>query len=165
VASEDAARSRLYPTLALAVEGGVQGAEYRTGSGANFVQGSVVAEINLWDGRQQRGQLTQARLDRRRAELDLEQTRLQLVLQLSRATDELRAAATGYQAAEARRRALMRAFEIVASREREGVASQLSFIDARNELTRAELNAEILRQRLFTAAAELDRAAALTPLP
>lgn len=165
VASEDAARSKLYPTLALAVEGGVQGAEYRTGRGANFVQGSVVAEINLWDGRQQRGQLTQARLDRRQAELDLEQTRLQLMLQLSRATDELRAAAGGYQAAEARRTALARAFEIIAGREREGVASQLSFIDARNELTRAELNAEILRQRLFTAAAELDRAAALTPLP
>ena len=165
VASEDAARSKLYPTLALAVEGGVQGAEYRTGRGANFVQGSVVAEINLWDGRQQRGQLTQARLDRRQAELDLEQTRLQLVLQLTRATDELRAAVGGYQAAAARRTALARAFEIIAGREREGVASQLSFIDARNELTRAELNAEILRQRLFTAAAELDRAAALTPLP
>lgn len=164
-ASEDAARSKLYPTLALAVEGGVQGAEYRTGSGANFLQSSVVAEFNLWDGKQQRGQLTQARLDRRRAELELEQTRLELELQLSRATDGLRAAATGYRAAEARRRASVRAFEIVASREREGVASQLSFIDARNELTRSELNAEILRQRLFTAAAELDRAAALTPLP
>jgi hypothetical protein len=165
VAGEDAVRATLYPTLALAVEGGVQGAEYRTGSGANFVQGSVVAEVNLWDGRQQRGQLTQARLVRRRAELELEQTRRQLALQLARAADDLRAAATGYRAAEARQRALARAFEIVAGREREGVVNQLNFLDARNELTRAELNAEITRQRLFTAAAEWDRAAALTPLP
>jgi outer membrane protein TolC len=156
VAGEDAVRATLYPTLALAVEGGVQGAEYRTGSGANFVQGSVVAEVNLWDGRQQRGQLTQARLVRRRAELELEQTRRQLALQLARAADNLRAAATGYRA---------RAFEIVAGREREGVVNQLNFLDARNELTRAELNLEITRQRLFTAAAEWDRAAALTPVP
>jgi outer membrane protein TolC len=129
------------------------------------VQGSVVAEVNLWDGRQQRGQLTQARLVRRRAELELEQTRRQLALQLARAADNLRAAATGYRAAEARQRALARAFEIVAGREREGVVNQLNFLDARNELTRAELNLEITRQRLFTAAAEWDRAAALTPLP
>jgi outer membrane protein TolC len=109
--------------------------------------------------------LTQARLVRRRAELELEQTRRQLALQLARAADNLRAAATGYRAAEARQRALARAFEIVAGREREGVVNQLNFLDARNELTRAELNLEITRQRLFTAAAEWDRAAALTPLP
>jgi N-methylhydantoinase B len=48
---------------------------------------------------------------------------------------------------------------------REGVVNQLNFLDARNELTRAELNLEITRQRLFTAATEWDRAAALTPLP
>ena len=61
--------------------------------------------------------------------------------------------------------ALDRAFTLVAGREREGVANQLTFIDARTERTRAELNEEITRQRLFTAAAELDRAAALSPLP
>jgi len=162
---EDVARAKLYPTLALAVEGGVQGEDYRTGSGANFVQGSLVAEVNLWDGRQKRGQLTQARLERRRAELALAETRQQLALQLARATDDYRAVATGYRAAEARRAALTRVFEIVSNREREGVANQLNFLDARNELTRAELNVEIVRQRLFTAAAQLDRAEALTPLP
>jgi outer membrane protein TolC len=164
-AGEAATRAKLYPTLGLAVEGGVQGSAYRTGAGANFVQGSLVAEVNLWDGRQQRSALTEARVDRRRAELDLEETRLQLALQLHRASDNFRAAITSYQAAEVRHRALDRAFELVARREREGVANQLTFLDARNELTRAALNEEITRQRLFTAAAELDRAAALSPLP
>ena len=164
-AGESAVRARLYPSLALAVEGGTQGETYRTGAGANFVQGSLVAEVNLWDGRRQRGELTQARLDRRRAELELEQTRQQLALQLARAQDDLAAASVAYRAAEARREALARAFALVAAREREGLVNQLSFLDARTEHTRAELNAEIVRQRLFTAAAELDRAAALTPLP
>ena len=75
------------------------------------------------------------------------------------------AATLAHRAADARRTASGRAFEIVAGREREGLANQLDFLDARTEHTRAELNAEITRQRLFTAAAELDRAAALTPLP
>ena len=164
-ASEGAARAKLYPTLALAVEGGTQGEEYRIRSGANFVQGSVVGEVNLWDGRQQRSVLKQATLDRRHAEIDLEQTRLQLALQLRRARDEFQAAAASFRAAAAQRVALDRAFSLVAGREREGVANQLTFIDARTERTRAELNEEITRQRLFTAAAELDRAAALSPLP
>ena len=164
-AGESAVRARLYPSLALAVEGGTQGETYRTGAGANFVQGSLVAEVNLWDGRRQRGELTQARLDRRRAELELEQTRQQLALQLARAQDDLAAATAAYRAAEARREALGRAFVLVVAREREGLVNQLNFLDARTEHTRAELNAEIVRQRLFTAAAELDRAAALTPLP
>lgn len=164
-AGESAVRARLYPSLALAVEGGTQGETYRTGAGANFVHGSLVAEVNLWDGRRQRGELTQARLDRRRAELELEQTRQQLAMQLARAQDDLAAATAAYRAAEARREALGRAFALVAAREREGLVNQLNFLDARTEHTRAELNAEIVRQRLFTAAAELDRAAALTPLP
>jgi outer membrane protein TolC len=165
VAAEEAVRTKLHPTLSLAVEGGVQGSGYRLDRGSDFVQGSLVAEVNLWDGRQQRGQLTRARLDRRQAELELEETRRQLALQFLRASDDWQAAATGYQAADGRRRAMERAFELVAGRAREGTANQLSFLDARNEFTRAELEAEMARQRLFTAVAELDRAAALTPLP
>ncbi len=164
-AAEDVARAKLGPTVALAVDGGVQGTNYRTGTGANFVQGSIVGEFNLWDGRKQRSQLTQAKLERRRSEIEREQTRQQLALQSRRAGDDFQAATTAYRAAEMRRRALARAFELVAGREREGLANQLNFLDARAERTRAELNAEITRQRLFTAAAEFDRATALTPLP
>jgi outer membrane protein TolC len=164
-AVDSAARARLYPTVGLAVEGGIQGENYRTGSGANFLQGSLVAEVNLWDGRRQHSAIQQARVDRRRAEIDLEQAQLQLGLQLRQATDEYRAATASFRAAAARRRALAGAFALVAARDREGLANQLSFIDARTESTGAALNEEISRQRLFTAAAALDRAAALSPLP
>jgi outer membrane protein TolC len=123
-AGESAVRSRLYPTIGLAVDAGVQGSQYRTGAGANFVQGSLVAEVNLWDGRQRRSRIEQARISRRAVELQLDSTRQQLGLQL-----------------------------------------QHTFLDTRNEFTRATLNRAITRQRLFIAAAVLDRAAALTPLP
>jgi outer membrane protein TolC len=164
-AVESAARARLYPTVGLAVEGGIQGESYRSGSGANFLQGSLVAEVNLWDGRRQHSAIHQARVDRRRAEIDLEQAQLQLNLQLRQSADEYRAATAALRAAAARRRALDGAFALVAARDREGLANQLSFIDARTERTRAALNEEITRQRLFTAASALDRAAALSPLP
>lgn len=164
-AAEDAVRTRFQPTLDLAVEGGIQGEEYRTGTDANFVQGSLVASVNLWDGRERRSQLQQARIERRRAELQLEETRQQLALQVQQAGDEFAAAAAAHEAATQRREAAARVFELVTQREREGLVNQLSFLDARNELTRAELNNVVTRQRLFTAAAALDRAAALSPLP
>jgi outer membrane protein TolC len=164
-ASEGATRATLGPTLALAVEGGIQGAEYRTGNGNNFVQGSLVAEFNLWDGRQRHRAVEQARIARRKTELQLESAREQLALQLQQARDDYSAALAGWQAAARRGDAAARVFDIVAQREREGLVAQLSFLEARNELTRAELNHAITRQRLFIAAATLDRAAALSPLP
>lgn len=165
VAAEQAAQAALRPTLALAVEGGIQGTEYRTGAGHNFVQGSLVAEWNLWDGQRQRSLFEQARIARRKTELELETVRQQLALQLQQAEDDFRSAVVGFQAADRRAAAAARAFAIVVQREREGMVAQLSFLDARNERTRAELGRAIARQRLFIAASALDRVAAITPLP
>lgn len=165
VASEDAQRARRWPTLALAVEGGIQGPGYQTGGDAGFLQGSLVAEVNLWDGRERHSRIRQARAEVRKMELQLEETRQQLVLQLQQAGDEVEAAVAAHRASQARSRAASRAFELVAQRDREGLANQLTFLDARNERTRAEINRTVARGRLFIAAAALDRAAALSPLP
>jgi outer membrane protein len=164
-AAESASTARSGPTLDLAVEGGIQGETYRVRSGSSFVQGSLVAQLNLWDGHERRSETQQARLARRRLELQREDTQQQLALQIRQATDDVAAATLGLQAAERRRLAAIRAFDLVAQREREGLVNQLTFLDARAELTRAELNRIITGQRLFTAAAALDRAAALSPLP
>lgn len=153
------------PTLGLAVEGGVQGESYRTGKGAEFVAASVVADFNLFDGRQRQSAVAQARAERRKAELQLAETRQQLELQLQQAVDEFDAARAALAAARERQEAAREGFKLVAAREREGLANQLTFLDARNELTRAELNFEIVRQRLFIGAIAVDRAAALSPLP
>ena len=164
-AAENAERSRQRPTLGMAVEGGIQGEEYRTGNGHNFVLGSLVAEVNLWDGRERRSAVSVARLERRRLAMQLEETRQQLEVQVERAQDELRAALASLNAAARRREASARVFELVRQREREGLATQLTFLDARNELTQAELNLSITKNRVLIAAAALDRAAALSPLP
>jgi outer membrane protein TolC len=163
-AQEGAARARLYPTVGLAVEGGLQGQAYETSGDAKYVQASVVAQVNLWDGRQHRTELHQAELARRQAELALAQTREQLALEIERAADEFQAAVAGYRAATRRAEADGEAFRIVAQRAREGMANQLAFLDARNELTGAELGGAIARQRLLIAAAALDRATAATPV-
>lgn len=164
-AAEDAVRARLYPTVALAVEGGLQGEDYRTGSDDRFVQGSLVAELNIWDGRQRHSELQQARIERHRAELQLQETRQRLALQVQQAADDLGAAQAAYAAARARAAASTRAFALVQQREQAGLVNQLTFIDARAELTHAQLNYTITRARLLVAAAAYDRATAASPVP
>lgn len=164
-AAEGVERARRYPTLAFAAEGGVQGENYRTGHGYNYGMASLIAQVNVWDGKALSSRQRQARLERSKLELQLERARQQMALDAERSIDELRAAMAACQTAERRREASARAFEIVNRREREGLASQLSFLDARSEFTRAELNLELVRQRLLIAVAALDRATAATPLP
>ena len=164
-AAEGVERARRYPSLVLAAEGGIQGENYRTGNGYNYGMASLVAQMNIWDGKALSSRQRQTRLERTKLELQLGQARQQMALEAERASDELRAAIAACQTAERRREASARAFEIVSRREREGMASQLSFLDARSEFTRAELNLEVVRQRLLIAVAALDRATAATPLP
>ena len=166
VSLETAVKARGQPTLALGVEGGLQGQGYRVGSGeANFVAGSLVAELNIWDGHERRSALARAQVERRRMELQLRDTSERLALQLQQAREDYAAALAGYRAAKARSVASRRAFEVVQRRDREGLANQLTFLDARNEDTRAGLAHAIAQERLLVARAALDRAAAITPLP
>jgi outer membrane protein TolC len=164
-AGSEAVRARQLPTVALAVEGGIQGEAYRTGAGSNYALGSLVLEWNLFDGSQRHSEAAQARLDERQASRRRAEATHQLALQLQQASDEFTVARTGLEAAGSRRTAARESYRMVARRETEGMSSQLTVLDARNTLTSAELNYEITRTRLLVAAVRLDRAAALTPLP
>lgn len=162
--AEAAVRARKRPTVSFVADGGIQGGQYRTGHGFNYAQASLVGEFNLWDGRQRNNEIDAARSLRRKVELRLETVREQLAVELRTAHGELAAARAAYPAAERRTAAAARAFDIVSARDREGLANQLAFLDARQSLTTARLNLEITRMRLWIAAARLDRAIAATPL-
>ncbi len=160
-AAEKAREARTRPTVSLLVDGGVEGPGYRGAAG--YAQASVIGEYNLWDGKQRRNEIETARRQRRQAELRYEGARARLTLEAKAATDEFIAARTALPAAQRRAAATARAFEIVAARNREGLADQLVFLDARASHTAAQLTLEITRQRLLVAAAHLERTHAVTP--
>lgn len=161
----DAVQARNLPTLALAIDGGAQGESYRTSRDSGYAMGSLVLDWNLFDGHQRRSQFAQARIDERQVARQLTAAEQQLTLQVQQARDEFATARTALAAAALRRDAARAAYRLVARREAEGLANQLTVLDARNTLTTAELNYAVTRARLASAAAAFDRAATLTPLP
>ena len=164
-AGERAARVAGGPTLSLAVESGIEGESYRIGHDGSFAQGSLVAELNLFDGNQNRARVREAANSRRKLEDQDEEAARRIALQGRDARRRLTTAIVSLDAAELRLAAARGAFDLVAHREREGLVNQLGFLDARNTLTSAELNHAMARAALFTAYAELDRNLALSPLP
>lgn len=160
----EAVAARRRPSLALAVESGIQGESYRTGSNARYSMGSLVFDWNLFDGAERRNVIAQARADERRVALQQEETRLQLDLQVQEARDEFLVARSALATASLRRDAAQEAYRLVTRREAVGLTNQVTVLDARTTLTSAELNFVSTRARLAIAAARLDRAATLSPL-
>lgn len=163
-AAEAAVKSRAQPSVALVIEGGIQGTSYRVDSGSDYTLASLVGEVNLWDGRQRSHEAGLARVQRQRLELQLGLARAQLEAEVRTALDTLATARAALPAAERRAAAARRALELVTAREREGLANQLAFLDARQAETAALLNLEVTRLQLLIAGARVDRALAASPL-
>ncbi|MFN8574440.1 MAG: TolC family protein [Gemmatimonadaceae bacterium] len=160
-----AATSAFMPSLALAADYGFQGADYQFNGRHDAAMASVVLSWNLFNGgqdaiRRQEAASAQRSMALRGAEVD----RL-IALDVRTTYDAVGVAREGLTAATARVEAARRAFQLVDRRFSEGLASHLEWSDARSQLTAAELNLVLSRYALAARVVDLERAAALRPLP
>lgn len=160
-----AARMQLWPTLALGVDAGTQGEEYRFGDGYNFAAASLVFTWKLFDGGADRARHHQARVAERRLVLQQEEIVQQIRLEVQQAFERLMTARDSLTTAQARVDAARAAFRIATRKRDEGVASQVEFIDARTALTAAEMNHNITRFEVLARRAELEYATSAGELP
>ena len=154
----DAAQAARWPTLALAVDAGTQGERYEFGRGRNFGTVSLLLDWPLIDGGARRAELRAARSVERQARTQQEELQHQVQLEVQQALDRLQTSAAALRSAEARAGAAREAFRISARKRDEGALSQVEFLDARNVLTRAELNLDATRFELLARQADLDYA-------
>jgi outer membrane protein len=160
-----AARSALWPTLALGVDGGTQGERYEFGRGRNFSTISLLLSWKLFDGGGDRARVRAARAVARQAVARRDEVAQQIQLEVQQALDRLETTHDSLATAAARSDAARAAFRIASRKRDEGVISQVEFIDARNALTSAELNLNSTRFQLLSRQAELDYATAAGNLP
>lgn len=152
------------PSVALAFDYGVQGPEVRFDADEDYWMASVVVSWTPFEG----GRIS-ARRDAARAEvvrLRLQEDELVKLVELEvrQAHDATRVAAEAIGVADARLAAARRSWTLVRRRWEEGLAPQIELLDARADLTAAELNRAVT---VFTYAVhriELERAAALRDL-
>jgi outer membrane protein len=159
------ARKQYWPTLSLAVDGGVQGEEYRAGEGYNFGTASLVFTWRLFDGGADRARVREARAAERQVALRQEETAQQIRLEVQQAFDRLTTARDSLATAQARAEAARAAFRIASRKRDEGVINQVEFIDARSTLTSAELNFNLTRFDVLARRAELEYATSSGDLP
>lgn len=158
---ERLARGAFVPSVAVALDYGVQGRRVELSRERDFAVGSVILSWNLFAGGGDAARRQQALLDGRRAALQEEELRRQVALQVRQAHDAARAARLSLGAADERVAAARRTFALVARRWEEGVATHLEYVDARAQLTSAELNRVTARYAVAVRLVELDRAVAL----
>lgn len=158
------AQSAYLPSVALALDVGIQGEEYAFTGEAPFYLGSIVLRWNLFNGFQDRARVQQARLQTQQLRTRRDEVARQIEQQVANALNDVRVAERSLQTAQARARAAREGFRLTNRRYEAGRANQVTFTDARTTLTGAELNLNVTRYDLLTRLAELEYAAGLYPL-
>ena len=152
------AQTAYLPGVAAVFDYGYQGEIYRFKPDDDYWMASVVASWNLFSGFQDKYKVDQARLERREAEAKRMEVENQIRLQVREAHQNLGVALKSFEAAQARIKAARKSYEAVDRRYREGMAPQIEYIDARNTLTQAEVNAAVTEFDCQIRAAEYERA-------
>ncbi len=163
VAQRRLAQSAFLPNVALALDYGIQGNEYRFANDADFTTISVVASWNLFNGGRDAARAEQAGLEAQRIALQTDDAKRGVELQVRLAWQSAEVARAAIATAEDQRVAAARTHELVRRRADEGLASPLELSQARTQLTAAELNAVFTTYDYYLRRVELDRAAALYP--
>jgi outer membrane protein TolC len=163
LAQQAIASAGYLPNLAVAVDYGIQGNDYRFTQETDFALVSVVASWNLFNGGRDRARVEQARLDAARITLRGDEVRRGVELQIRTAWQAAAVARQAIETAEVQREAAERTWQLVRRRAEEGLASALELSEARAGRTAAQINALFTTYDFYLRRVELDRAAALYP--
>ena len=164
-AQEKAASAAFLPTIGVAVDYGIQGDNYRFDRDHDALVASVVVEWNAFNGGRDEARRQQAGIAESRARLVRRDLERRIELDVRQSYDAVQVARAAIVTAQDRAAAAQRGFELVSKRHAEGLASQIEYIDARTSATRAALNLIVTRQSYAVRRADLERAAALVPVP
>ena len=151
-----AVRASTLPSLALAVDAGIQGREYGIASDDRFVMGSLVLSWNVTNGGAERARARVARAERDRVEIQQAQALSAIRLEVESAARNAWVALENLAPSRERVLEAESAFRFVTRRQEEGLATGLEFLDARAALTRAQLTRSMTETEALIRLAELE---------
>ena len=158
------ASAAFLPTVSIAVDYGVQGEQVQFDRNHDFWMASVVVSWNLFNGGRDVATHSAARADADRMRALHDDAADRITLEVRQAYEAAVVARAAIKTADDRIAAARHTFDLVRRRYEEGVASQIEFLDARTQLTNAELNRTVTARRYAMRYVDLERAAALRTL-
>lgn len=138
--SKKLAGGAFLPTLNVVADYGFQGEDYRFDSEHDYWMVSGIMEWNLFNGFQDQAKREQAAIDKKKAETRLQEVERLIALQVDKTFDKIKVSRQSLIFAKNRRQSARESFRLVRKRYQQGMAAQIEFLDARNNLTEAEIN-------------------------
>ena len=151
------------PAVSLAVDYGLQGNRYEFRQDRTYTAASLVMSWSLFNGMQDAARAAHAGLEERRLATQAQQVERLVSLDVRQAWAAADVSRGAIANADERLAAARRSHDLVRRRYEIGSASQLELLDARTQLTAAELNRILTDTDYRVRRVQLDRAAALYP--
>lgn len=150
------AESARLPDLSAAFTYGFQGETYRFSAEDDFWNASLLLQWQLYSGGQVRARSEQARLAERGLTARREELRAQIRLEVEEAWADLDVARRSLEAAGEGLNSSRAYFDIISRKYEAGISSQMEYMDARTQLTRAEISRLIARYDVLIACARFE---------
>ncbi len=146
------------PKVNAFVDAGSQGFDFEVGNGSFYLLGGVSIDLPIYNGNRNRQKIKMAEMDVATVQTQREQVADQLALQLNTSVRDYQSALQIFKSSQVQVAFAKRYFDDVSKQYREGQALYIEYLDARNELTNAELQQSINLSNVWQKWTEVQRA-------
>lgn len=150
-------KSEFYPTLNGFVDLGSQEEDWQFNNQSRYYMIGLQLDIPLFAGTVTRNKMKQTELALEEAELDQENLSKKLQLSGEVSRSELRSAYHNYLSAKKQLKAAKSYHRLIQRGYKEGTNSYIETVDARNQLTQAQIGAGVKKYKMLVAKAKLER--------
>jgi len=157
-------RGAALPSVYAVVDYGFQGSEYKFNNEQDFVMASLVLSWDIFKGFGNKSKIQKAKLEKEIISIKTEEAKNRIELQVIAAYYETEACAKEIISSQQQVQFASEAYKIIEKKYKEGLVNLLQYIDARTNLTNAELNEIIAFYDYKIKYADYEKAAALYTL-
>jgi outer membrane protein TolC len=150
-------RSFSKPRLNAFVDMAAQGFDFRVNRNSLFYLGGVQLQIPIYSGKRNLMKIEQTQYDLQSLKLSTEQLQEQLQLAALQSLNNAQNAYNSYLTNLKKQESAAQYFKLLERGYTEGVNSFIEFLDARNQLTSAQLQLNISKYRFLAGLAEFER--------
>ncbi|HMO38940.1 MAG TPA: TolC family protein [Saprospiraceae bacterium] len=127
------------PKVNAFLDAGSQGFDFQVGNGSLYLLGGLSFDLPIYSGNRNKQKIKMAEMDVATIQSQRAQVADQLALQLRTSVTDYQSALQLFRSSRTQARTAQRYFDDVSKLYREGQALYIEYLDARNELTNAEL--------------------------